>query len=144
MTLCRASAGISSYFEAAGRKGQVSMRARILLAVGIIMLIKSDAWGAAPIITGWSSTGGNPVNKDDAQDIMYLVEPDKSLIFTVTVDQAVDYEWQVNKSPESSAVSNVFAWSVPGENGIWEIHCRVWNAQNEEAHKECIVGDVVR
>ncbi len=118
------------------------------LALNLIFLLAlaASSWGAVPVITNYSSSGGNPANKDNNQDITYLVQQKDVLAFTVTADQPVNYEWAVNKSTEAGrvinlpAVSDTFNWTVPNEKGIWEIHLRCGNADNEETHKEWVVS----
>ncbi len=82
-------------------KKQLLLAAGALFLLALVALVVSGATAqgplAVPTITGWSSTGGHPTNKDDDQDSMYLVEENDTLTFHVTVDQPVDYEWTVNK-----------------------------------------------
>ena len=116
------------------------MKRYLLSVVVFSLLLVSKGWSVVPVVTDWNSTGGITQNKNDAKDIMYLVTENDNLIFTVTVDQTVDYEWQVNKSTETSVNANTFNWTVPNEKGIWEIHLKCWNATNEEVHKEWVVS----
>ena len=115
------------------------MKRYSFVLIMIVGLMIGKAWSATPVITNWNSTGGE-TTRDGLQDIMYLVTQGDDLTFTVTVDQTVDYEWQVNKSSETSVNSNTFNWTAPSEGGIWEIHLKCWNGSNEEAHMEWVVS----
>jgi len=112
------------------------MAGSLVLLVGLT----GNVCAALPVLASFSSTGGSPVNKEDFQDIMYLINQRDSLSFNVTFDQPVSYTWTVNKSDQQTvttpANSDTFNWTVPGEAGIWEIHVKCWDAGNEEAHKE--------
>ena len=119
---------------------QNEMKRYLFILIMIVGLLAGKAWSVVPIITGWSSTGGITQNKDNAQDIMYLVTQGDNLTFTVTVDQTLDYEWQVNKSTENSVNSDTFNWTVPNEDDIWEIHLKCWNGSDEEVHMEWVVS----
>ncbi|MBU4498290.1 MAG: hypothetical protein KKG09_09835, partial [Verrucomicrobia bacterium] len=117
-------------------------------AINLIFLLAltGSSWGAVPLIKEFSSSGGNPANKDNDQDIMYLVQPGDSISFRVTADQQVSYEWTVNKSTKAGrgvtvpAVSDIFNWTAPDEKGVWEIHLRCWNTLSEETQKEWVVS----
>ncbi len=76
------------------------MKRYLFLLMMITVLISGRVWSAAPVITNWSSVGGTTQSKDNNKDIMYLVTQGDNLSFTATVDQTVNYEWQVNKSTE--------------------------------------------
>ncbi len=117
-----------------------AMAGSLVLLVGLT----GNVCAASPVLVSFSSTGGSPVNKEDNQDIMYLINQGASLSFNVTFDQPVSYTWTVNKSDQQTvttpANSDTFNWTVPGESGIWEIHLKCWNGTNEEAHKEWVVS----
>ena len=121
-------------------KRHILLFSLLLLILGSLGLSRVRAQNplAAPTITDWSSTGGHPTNKDDDQDIMYLVEENDAITFHVTVDQPVDYEWQVNKTTQA-VNADTFVWTVPDEKGIWEIHLRVHNANGED-HLEWVLS----
>ncbi len=116
------------------------MNKYLLISMTVMSLMPVKFLCAAPIITDWGSTGGTTLNKDNVKDRMYLVTANDSLTFTVTVDQAVDYEWQVNKSTGTSINLSTFNWTAPNEKGIWELHLKCWNSSNEEAHMEWVVS----
>ncbi|NQU20871.1 MAG: hypothetical protein HQ567_06275 [Candidatus Nealsonbacteria bacterium] len=97
------------------------------------------ALAAEPVIEAWSSQGGRTLNKDDDRDRMYLVQPGDSLTFEVKARAATDFEWQVNKSVNKAATGDSFAWTVPDEKGIWEIHLKA-TGDNGEAHQEWVVS----
>ncbi|MBU4200992.1 MAG: right-handed parallel beta-helix repeat-containing protein [Verrucomicrobia bacterium] len=69
------------------------MKASLILAsclVGSAVMLASmvrPAQAAAPQITAFSSTGGTSQNKDNDQDIMYLVAQGDTLTFSATVDE---------------------------------------------------------
>ena len=46
-----------------------------------------------PIITDWSSEGGDTQNKSDAKDRMYLVRPGDKITFSVKAGGADKYVW---------------------------------------------------
>ena len=96
---------------------------------------------AAPSITDWSSSGGTTQNKDNNQDIMYLVQQGDVITFNVTATgtEPIAYEWQVNKVVDVSATTNTFIWTVPNEKSIWEIHLKASNAEGED-HIEWVVS----
>jgi hypothetical protein len=111
-----------------------------------LLFTAGAAPAAVPVITAWSSTGGSCQNKDNDQDAMFLAQQGDHLVFSVTADQPVRYEWAVNKSTAAgrvvtvAAASDSFNWTVPSGKGIWEIHLRVWNGSSEEAHREWVVS----
>ena len=117
------------------------IKKQLLLVAGALFLLALVASGASgataqgplavPTITNWSSTGGHPTNKDNDQDIMYLVEENDALTFHVTVDQPVDYEWAVNKITQT-VNADTFVWTVPDEEDIWEIHLKASNAEGAD------------
>lgn len=96
------------------------------LTVNLIFLLTwaGDVLAVVPDIQSFSSTGGNTQNKDNDQDIMYLIDQGDALSFAVEVDQPVSYEWAVNKSTEAGrvvtvpATTDTFNWTVPEEKGI--------------------------
>ncbi len=119
---------------------------KLKIAVALLVVLTIvRVWSATPQISDWSSSGGTTQNKDNEQDIMYLVQPGDVLTFGVTVDQPVSYEWVVNKSTEvgrvvtTPATSDAFNWTVPNEKCIWEIHLKVSNA-NGENHLEWVIS----
>jgi hypothetical protein len=102
--------------------------------------IKTHA--AAPSIVSFNSFGGTPVNKDNSQDIMYLIQPGESLSFTAACSEAADFEWQVNKAvikTVTAQTTDTLFWNVPNEKGIWEIHLKISNV-NGETHQEWVVS----
>ncbi len=64
----------------------------------LLLILAGSVAGAVPNIVNFSSTGGVTTNKNGDQDLMYLINPGDALVFTATVDQAVSYEWAINKS----------------------------------------------
>ena len=100
---------------------------------------------AAPSITDWSSSGGNPVNKDNLQDLMYLVQPGDEITFSVTANESCSYNWSVNKV-DQGINSNTFTFTVPSLDCsqdplecIFEVHVRAYN-DNGEAHHEWVIS----
>ena len=124
-------------------KGRIPYVHLFLMGFVILLLFAgvNVVSAAAPSITDWSSTGGNTTNKDNDQDIMYLVKQGDTITFNVTVtgSEPITYEWQVNKVVDKSATTNTFIWTVPNEKGIWEIHLKVSNTDGED-HKEWVVS----
>ncbi|MFH1259484.1 MAG: Ig-like domain-containing protein [Elusimicrobiota bacterium] len=108
-----------------------------LVVLAAVLLLAASGWAVTPGINGFSSQEGGT---DHQQDLMYQVSSGNNLIFTVSVNQPVTFEWAVNKSTIASVNPNTFSWTVPEEKGIWEIHLRCWNASNEETHQEWVVS----
>ncbi|MCK4624741.1 MAG: PQQ-like beta-propeller repeat protein [Phycisphaerae bacterium] len=98
---------------------------------------------ATPVIKEFSSTGGSPQNKTGDEDLMYLVKSGEKTTFTVKADGAEKYTWQVNKKAQAKATGNTFAWTVPDEKGIWEIHLTVSN-KDGATHQEWVVSTLTR
>jgi parallel beta helix pectate lyase-like protein len=106
----------------------------------IIWLVPVSLTGAVPLeITDWSSTGGTTRNKTNQKDEMYLVEPGNKIIFKVEAENVRNYEWQVNKVVQASAMGDSLNWTVPDEKGIWEIHLKA-TSSDDEAHQEWVVS----
>ncbi|MBU4429057.1 MAG: hypothetical protein KKE37_06855, partial [Verrucomicrobia bacterium] len=126
------------------------MKASLILAsclvgsVAMLAVTARPAQAAAAKITAFSSTGGTSQNKDNDQDIMYLIAQGETLTFSATFDQNVTCEWSVQKAVERTSptpsTSDKLVWTVPGNKGIWEIHLRCWNAAKEETHHEWVVS----
>jgi len=100
---------------------------------------------AAPSITNWSSTGGTTTNKDNPQDLMYLVQPGDEITFSVTASEPCTFNWSVNKV-DQGINSNTFTFTVPSidcspdpSECIWEIHVKAYN-DNGEAHHEWVIS----
>ena len=115
----------------------------LILITGLSGVVSVSA--AAPSITNWSSTGGTTTNKDNPQDLMYLVQPGDEITFSVTANEACNYNWSVNKV-DQGINSNAFTFTVPSLNCsqdlskcIWEIHAKVYN-DNGEAHHEWVIS----
>ncbi|MCK4252127.1 T9SS type A sorting domain-containing protein [candidate division WOR-3 bacterium] len=108
---------------------------RLILLLALAVAGINPLFAQAPEITTWSSNGSGAANP---QDIMYLVNQSETVTFTITVNQTVDYEWQVNKVVQT-ATGNSFTWTVPNEGNIWEIHIKVSNANGED-HREWTVS----
>ena len=89
---------------------------------------------AKPSIIDWYSSGGHPRYKDDDKDVMYLVEKGDLIEFSVTVDEPANFSWEVNKI-EQNETSNRFTFSVPEEDGIYEIHVTAYNEFGESHHE---------
>jgi len=105
---------------------------------------------AAPSIVAWSSSGGNPANKDNPQDLMYLIQPGDEITFSVTANESCNFTWEVNKVEEKNTISpsttDSFTFTVPSLNCsqdpsecIWEIHVKAFN-ENGEAHQEWVIS----
>jgi hypothetical protein len=100
--------------------------------------VTNPCTAACPNITGWRSAGGHPVHKDNARDLMYSVRPEEPMTFAVKVDPEAEYEWTVNKLTQKDPAPT-FAWTVPKEKGIWEIHVAVRHREGE-SHREWVVS----
>ena len=111
----------------------------ILISIGM-GLISSSTYAQEDklTITSWYSRGGNPVNKDSEQDLMYLVKEGDTIEFSVTVNKKANFIWEVNKV-EQGVNSNTFTFKVPNEKGIWEIHVKAYT-EDEEAHHEWVIS----
>ncbi|RJS75398.1 PEGA domain-containing protein, partial [Methanophagales archaeon] len=115
----------------------------LILITGLSGVVSVSA--AAPSITDWSSTGGKPTNKDNPQDLMYLVQPGDEITFSITTSEPCNYNWSVNKV-DQDINSNTFTFTVPSLNCsedpsecIWEIHIKAYN-DNGEAHHEWVIS----
>ena len=103
-----------------------------IFAVAVVAAIATAAAGAGePTIRDFSSTGGKTVNKTGPKDTMYLVSPGDKIVFTIKADGTDDYVWQVNKAVQDGAGGESFAWTVPDEKGIWEIHVQAGGEYHE-------------
>ena len=122
----------------------------IVALVFVLLFVGSEAVKAEPSITDWSSSGGNPANKDNPQDLMYLIQPGDEITFSVTTNEPCNFTWEVNKVEERSTTSpsttDSFTFTVPSLNCsqdpsecIWEIHVKAYN-ENGEAHHEWVIS----
>jgi hypothetical protein len=84
-------------------------------------------------IVSWTNS------KTQSHKRMFLVQQGEKVVFTVEAEGASDYEWQVNKAVHDEATGDTFAWTVPNEKGIWEIHLKVIGGGGE-AHQEWVVS----
>ena len=120
------------------------------LSVILLSLFSTTLVSAAPSIVAWSSSGGNTTNKDNPQDLMYLVQPGDEITFSVTANESCNFTWEVNKVEEknttSSSTTDSFTFTVPSLNCsydpsecIWEIHVKAFN-DNGEAHHEWVIS----
>jgi len=112
----------------------------VLLFAGVGMVSAT-----APSITNWSSSGGNTTNKDNPQDLMYLVLPGDEITFSVTTSEPCTFNWSVNKI-DQGINSNTFTFTVPSLNCsqdlsecIFEVHVKAYN-DNGEAHHEWVIS----
>ena len=93
----------------------------------------------APKIISFSSTGGIIQNKDNDQDMMYLVKQGETIIFSITADKDVEYQWLVNKVDRKSN-ANSFRWTVPDRKSIWEIQVKASNASGGQTNLEWVIS----
>jgi len=129
-------------FGIVGGRKRISHIALFSALALILVLVSSGVVSVAPVITSWSSAGGNPLNKDNATDIMYLVQQGDNITFSATINESANFTWQINKEEKrniSSATSDSFNFTVPNENGIWEIHLKASNADGED-HIEWVIS----
>ncbi len=108
------------------RKSASKFQFSLALAAALLFVFSGVA-NAAPAITSWSSSGGTTQNKNDAQDIMYLVQQGDSITFSITASGATSYKWYVNKVDQNNNNAN-FVFSVPAcdkvkyaPGCIWEV-----------------------
>ncbi len=113
------------------------------LTMSILLVTGGFVHASSPVIKDFSSDGGHARNKDNAGDTMYLVRPADKITFKVKAEGADKYEWQVNKKAQAKATGNTFAWTVPDEKGIWEIHLTASN-KDGAAHQEWVVSTLGR
>jgi len=113
--------------------------------IAIFITGLSEVASAAPSITDWSSSGGNPTNKDNPQDLMYLVQLGDEITFSVTANESCSYNWSVNKV-DQGVNSSTFTFTVPSLNCsqdpsecIFEVHVKAYN-ENGEAHHEWVIS----
>jgi len=126
--------------------GMLRMRGLGLwVIIAIFIMGLSGVASAAPSITDWSSSGGSPTNKDNSQDLMYLVQPGDEITFSVTANETCSYNWSVNKV-DQGVNSNTFTFTVPSLNCsqdpsecIFEVHVKAYN-ENGEAHHEWVIS----
>ena len=112
--------------------------ASILLVSFSFSLFAFKSVNAKPSIIDWYSSGGHPRYKDDNKDLMYLVEKGDLIEFSVTVDEPASFSWKVNKIEQNKS-SNKLVFSVPEEDGIWEIHVIAYN-EFGESHQEWVIS----
>ncbi|RLG67692.1 MAG: hypothetical protein DRO11_09845, partial [Methanobacteriota archaeon] len=98
----------------------------IILITGLSGVVSVSA--AAPSITDWSSTGGNPTNKDNPQDLIYKVQPEDTITFTVTANETCNFTWKVmlganttQTYTKNNTKTSSFTWQVPNEASTWDI-----------------------
>ena len=89
---------------------------------------------AAPSITAWSSSGGNPTYKDNLQDLIYKVQPGDTITFTVTTNETCNFTWKVmlgakalQTYEENNTKTSSFTWQVPNETSTWDIEVEASN-----------------
>jgi len=104
----------------------------IIFITGLTGVVSVSA--AAPSITNWSSTGGNPTNKDNPQDLVYKVQPEDSITFTVTANETCNFTWEVMRGAEvlqtheeNNTKTSSFIWQVPNKTSTWDIEVEVSN-----------------
>ncbi|RLI19416.1 hypothetical protein DRO49_00530, partial [Candidatus Bathyarchaeota archaeon] len=90
---------------------------------------------ASPVITSWSSSGGHPQYKDNAQDLIYKVKQGDTINFTITTNETCNHYWKVKKGSkviatftENNTKTSSFTWTVPNEVSSWDIEV---NAQGK-------------
>ncbi|RLI85246.1 MAG: hypothetical protein DRO76_05755, partial [Candidatus Altiarchaeales archaeon] len=136
----------SNAVKALNSGGMLRMRGLGLwVIIAIFIMGLSGVASAAPSITDWSSSGGSPTNKDNSQDLMYLVQPGDEITFSVTANETCSYNWSVNKV-DQGVNSNTFTFTVPSLNCsqdpsecIFEVHVKAYN-ENGEAHHEWVIS----
>jgi len=96
--------------------------------VTLIIIGLSGMASAAPSITNWSSTGGNPTYKDNPQDLIYKVQQGDTITFTAASNLSCDHVWKVLKGSEEltthtehNTKTSSFTWTVPSEKNNWDI-----------------------
>ncbi|RLB03971.1 MAG: hypothetical protein DRG59_10945, partial [Deltaproteobacteria bacterium] len=120
----------------------------IIFITGLTGVVSVSA--TAPSITNWSSSGGITTNKDNPQDLMYLVQPGDEITFSVIANEACNFTWEVNKVEEknatSSSITDSFTFTVSSidcsqdpSKCIWEIHVKAYN-DNGEVHHEWVIS----
>jgi len=129
--------------EDSGVKRHVSIF--VFLSIALCLIFCMSIVSAAPSIVAWSSSGGNTTNKDNSQDLMYLVQPGDEITFEINTSEPCNYNWSVNKV-DQGVNSNNFTFTVPSLNCsqdpsecIWEIHVKAYN-DNGEAHHEWVIS----
>ena len=105
----------------------------IILITGLSGVVSVSA--AAPSITDWFSTGGTPTYKDNPQDLIYKVQPEDTITFTVTANETCNFTWEVMRGAEvlqtheeNNTKTSSFTWTVPNEVSSWDIEV---NAQGK-------------
>jgi len=68
--------------EDSGVKRHVSIF--VFLSIALCLIFCMSIVSAAPSIVAWSSSGGNTTNKDNSQDLMYLVQPGDEILLKST------------------------------------------------------------
>jgi len=102
--------------------------------IAIFITGLSGVASAAPSITDWSSSGGNTTNKDNPQDLIYRVQPEDTITFTVTANETCNFTWKVmlgakvlQTHEENNTKTSSFTWQVPNETSTWDIEVEVSN-----------------
>ncbi|MCW3136373.1 MAG: carboxypeptidase regulatory-like domain-containing protein [Canidatus Methanoxibalbensis ujae] len=116
-------------------------RLRILgiLAFFVLFLALSSVAEAMNLsITAWSSSGGNPTNKDNPQDLIYKIQPGDTITFTVTTNETCNFTWKVmlggkalQTYEENNTKTSSFTWQVPNETSTWDIVVECFKKERE-------------
>ncbi len=114
-----------------------------LAGAAVMLHTNGPVHAEPPVIKDFSSTGGQPRNKDNAGDKMYLVKPGDKITFQVKAENAEKYEWQLNKKVQKEAKGNSLIWTVPNEKGTWEIHVKVSN-KDGQIHQEWVISTLTK
>lgn len=72
---------------------------------------------------------------------MFRVDPGESITFSVKVQEAREYAWEVNKRTMQMGTKNSFQFTVPDEKNIWEIHLTAISEKGE-GHQELVVTNI--
>ncbi|RLE01101.1 MAG: hypothetical protein DRI99_07815, partial [Candidatus Aminicenantes bacterium] len=104
----------------------------LILITGLSGVVSVSA--AVPSITNWSSTGGSPTNKDNPQDLIYRVQPEDTITFTVTANETCNFTWKVmlgaevlQTHEENNTKTSSFTWTVPNETSTWDMEVETSN-----------------
>ena len=100
------------------------------------LVLTCTAFGM-PKLIDWTNS------KTADRDRMFLVKRRERITFSVTVEGAEGFDWQVNKRRWPGALkdreTSRFTWKVPDEGGIWEIHVRAYG-NGGDVHHEWVVS----
>jgi len=123
--------------EDSGVKRHVSIFVFLSVALCLLFCMGGVA-RAAPSITAWSSSGGNPTYKDNPQDLIYKVQPGDTITFTVTVNETCNFTWEVmlgakalQTYKENDTKTSSFTWTVPNEISTWDIVVECFKKERE-------------